>query len=64
MIKYFKYTAFVLLCLLSLSSFSQSVADTNIIVKGMVPQLVSSQFLFTEGPAVDKAGNVFYRSAQ
>jgi len=40
--------------------FSQAAADTAIIAKGAVPQLVSNQFSFTEGPAVDKAGNVFF----
>ncbi|WP_424290343.1 SMP-30/gluconolactonase/LRE family protein [Daejeonella sp.] len=37
-------------------------ADTgmNIVADGATPNLVSSQFSFTEGPAVDKHGNVFF----
>lgn len=37
-------------------------ADTgiNIVADGATPKLVSSQFSFTEGPAVDKHGNVFF----
>ncbi len=34
--------------------------DTGIIADGAVPQLVSRQFSFTEGPAVDQQGNVFF----
>jgi gluconolactonase len=34
--------------------------DTAIIAPGATPQLVARQFSFTEGPAVDKAGNVFF----
>jgi gluconolactonase len=60
MIKYFKYAALILLCVASRGSFSQAVADTTIVAKGTIPQLVSSQFSFTEGPAVDKKGNVFF----
>jgi gluconolactonase len=37
-----------------------SAADTAIMAPGTVPQLVSSQFAFTEGPAADKAGNVYF----
>ena len=33
---------------------------SNIIAKGASPQLVSKQFKFTEGPAVDKDGNVYF----
>lgn len=32
----------------------------SLIAKGAKPQLVSSQFSFTEGPAVDKKGNIFF----
>ena len=32
----------------------------NIVADGATPKLVSSQFSFTEGPAVDKYGNVFF----
>ena len=33
---------------------------SNIIAKGASPQLVLKQFKFTEGPAVDKDGNVYF----
>ncbi|MCB2380064.1 SMP-30/gluconolactonase/LRE family protein [Hymenobacter sp. BT635] len=32
----------------------------SLLAKGAQPKLVSRQFKFTEGPAVDKAGNVFF----
>lgn len=32
----------------------------NIVAEGATPKLISSQFSFTEGPAVDKIGNVFF----
>lgn len=35
-------------------------ADTAILAPGAVPQLVSGQFAFTEGPAADKEGAVFF----
>ncbi|MEJ7779839.1 MAG: SMP-30/gluconolactonase/LRE family protein [Daejeonella sp.] len=43
-------------------SFNISMQDTNsnIIANGAKPKLVSGQFSFTEGPAVDKQGNVFF----
>ncbi len=34
--------------------------SASIIAAGATPQLVSSQFSFTEGPAADKQGNVFF----
>ncbi len=38
------------------------VLDTgaNIVADGATPKLISSQFSFTEGPAVDKYGNIFF----
>jgi len=36
------------------------IAQTSVVAKGSVPVLVSSEFLFTEGPAVDKEGNVYF----
>lgn len=33
---------------------------SSIVAPGATPRLVSRQFSFTEGPAVDKAGNVFF----
>jgi gluconolactonase len=43
----------------------KAAADTtingdSILAAGMVPQLVSAQFAFTEGPAVDREGNIFF----
>jgi gluconolactonase len=35
-------------------------SDTNIIADGATPRLISKQFSFTEGPAVDRNGNVFF----
>lgn len=37
-----------------------ATSDTDIIATNAVPVLVSKQFSFTEGPAVDKKGNVFF----
>lgn len=34
--------------------------DESLIANGATLQLISSQFKFTEGPAVDKVGNVFF----
>lgn len=34
--------------------------DTGIIAEGAEPKLISKQFSFTEGPAVDKDGNVYF----
>src|SRR5215210_2853135 len=62
--------AFLLLLTVLLFSFQQKsrfaafhnvrTADTGIIADGATPQLISKQFSFTEGPAVDKKGNVFF----
>lgn len=37
-----------------------SLTDTGIVKAGATPRLVSRQFSFTEGPAVDKGGNIFF----
>ena len=37
-----------------------SAGDTTLIAPGATPQLVAKQFSFTEGPAMDKSGNVFF----
>src|SRR6218665_2395584 len=42
---------------ITMKGFSQ---QSGIIAEGAKPQLVSNQFSFTEGPAVDKKGNVFF----
>lgn len=58
------------LCLLTIALFMSASAlaacliDTgrvsSIIAYGAVPELVSDQFSFTEGPAADRSGNVFF----
>lgn len=59
--KYFIYPAIILLWIITNPCFSKALQDTDAIVaQGVIPQLVSSQFSFTEGPAVDKAGNIFF----
>src|SRR5690349_14860891 len=40
--------------------FSQSKKEGDLIAKGAVLTRVSSDFKFTEGPAVDPNGNVFF----
>src|SRR5882724_1442692 len=37
-----------------------SITGDGIIAAGTVPVLVSGQFSFTEGPAVDRRGNIFF----
>src|SRR6476659_917846 len=37
-----------------------SAQKSSIITVGATPHLISDQFKFTEGPAVDKSGNVFF----
>jgi gluconolactonase len=39
---------------------AQNQPPSTIIATGAQPRLVAKQFKFTEGPAVDKAGNVFF----
>ena len=36
------------------------MAQSSVVAKGSGPVLVSSEFLFTEGPAVDAEGNVYF----
>lgn len=55
-----KRSMVILMCLTStitMKSFSQ---QSGIIAEGAKPQLVSNQFSFTEGPAADKKGNVYF----
>lgn len=42
------------------TSLLQAAADTDIIANGATLQLISNQFKFTEGPAGDKEGNVYF----
>nr|WP_082115981.1 SMP-30/gluconolactonase/LRE family protein [Hymenobacter terrenus] len=39
---------------------AQNTTPSSILADSNVPQLVARQFKFTEGPAVDRAGNVFF----
>lgn len=41
-------------------SSDTGIYQSNLIADGAKPQLVSKQFSFTEGPAVDKMGNIFF----
>lgn len=42
------------------SALSQQAEESSIIATGAKPELISDQFSFTEGPAIDKEGNVFF----
>lgn len=44
----------------TLSAMAQTPAPSSILAGSATPTLVARQFKFTEGPAVDKAGNVFF----
>jgi len=46
--------------ILSHLSLKANEAMDSLIAPGVSPQLVSNQFSFTEGPAVDKEGNIFF----
>ncbi len=49
-----------LLFLLAAFAFTQGMAQNSLVAPGEKLQLVSSQFKFTEGPSVDKAGNIYF----
>jgi gluconolactonase len=49
----------VFVCL-SYNCISQSLMDTSLFLQGATPKLISRQFSFTEGPAADGEGNVFF----
>ena len=62
-----KITATLVLSVLIVSAKGQNNSDSaiiktssGIIADAATLQLVSSQFSFTEGPAVDKKGNIFF----
>ncbi|MEO5889962.1 MAG: SMP-30/gluconolactonase/LRE family protein [Ferruginibacter sp.] len=57
---YLLYRKLILLCILliSLQTFSQQ--NIAAITNDSTPVLVSSQFKFTEGPAADSQGNIFF----
>ncbi|RFZ94258.1 SMP-30/gluconolactonase/LRE family protein [Mucilaginibacter conchicola] len=47
----------IFLCFCSLSAFAQT---SQLFDAGAKPKLVSNQFEFTEGPAVDRQGNIYF----
>lgn len=49
-----------LLCVISAGCFRAAAQDTTLFSAAAKPVLVSKQFKFTEGPAVDKKGNIFF----
>ena len=48
------------LCLLLVNAQQTAFDYDSIIAKNATPKLISKQFGFTEGPAVDKYGNIFF----
>ena len=50
----------LVLSLCTTSIAAQTVPPSAILAGSATPQLVARQFKFTEGPAVDKAGNIFF----
>ncbi len=56
------YIMFMLCCACAAKHTGSSnvSGDSPVIAKGAVPLLISNQFSFTEGPAADKWGNVFF----
>ena len=46
--------------LVPFAAVSQGKQPSGVVAGAATPQLVARQFKFTEGPAVDKAGNVFF----
>ncbi|HEX8530459.1 MAG TPA: SMP-30/gluconolactonase/LRE family protein [Cytophagales bacterium] len=52
--------ALLLLALFPEQAFGQDPSTGPILAEGAKPQRVSDQFRFTEGPAADKQGNVFF----
>ncbi len=50
----------ILTCLMTSIAMKGISQQSGIIAEGAKPQLISNQFSFTEGPAVDKKGNVFF----
>lgn len=50
-----------LLAALALAAmFSPLAAESSLIAEGAKPEVLSDTFLFTEGPAVDRDGNIFF----
>ncbi|MEO6456505.1 MAG: SMP-30/gluconolactonase/LRE family protein [Ginsengibacter sp.] len=53
-------SSFFIKCTPGRSIGSSNIADTGIIAPGVKPVMIDSGFIFTEGPATDKKGNVFF----
>ncbi len=51
---------FLFVCNYTHANFSMHNSEDSLIQKGATLQLVSKQFSFTEGPSVDKKGNIFF----
>ncbi len=60
----FHICLFIFLITVPSKGYSFQTSDTlqknGVIAKGASPRLISKQFTFTEGPAVDKYGNVYF----
>ena len=55
-----KKTIFLLSIILASCNFSQEITFDNLIEKGAELEKLSGEFQFTEGPAADKNGNVYF----
>lgn len=53
-------TAFIFVTICCSQPLLKAQTDTGIIADGATPQLISRDFKFTEGPATDKAGNIYF----
>jgi gluconolactonase len=53
-------TSFILAVICCSQLVLRAQTDTSIIADGATPQLISRDFKFTEGPATDKAGNIYF----
>ncbi|MCP9755339.1 SMP-30/gluconolactonase/LRE family protein [Lacihabitans sp. CCS-44] len=58
--KKIKFKFLILFSLISLGGFAQDFDTLSFVKKGAKLVKISSQFKFTEGPAADKKGNVFF----
>lgn len=52
--------ALLWLAILPLSLFAQDMTKSKIIAKGAMLELLAADYKFTEGPAVDELGNVYF----
>jgi gluconolactonase len=54
------HTPLLLVLFCSCQLFAKAQTGTGIIADGATPQLISRDFKFTEGPATDKQGNIYF----